>query len=118
MHYLGLGAPGPLHSRPLRIKSKQSKVHTGLQKLRCLPPGVGSRPVRPLHLQLRPRAAGPRRASPRPPPPSAAETALRRSPRLLGRAPRRRRGAALTPKVQKEKEQWQGPRRSWASSPQ
>ena len=82
-------------------------MHTGLQKLRCLPSGSGWRPVCPLHLQLGARSAGPRRAPPRPPPPSAAETALLRSPKLVGRAHRRRpRGAALTPKVLEEKEQW------------
>lgn len=69
MRYLGLGAPGPLRSRSLRIKSKQSKRHIGLPKLRPQPPRAGWRPACPLHLQPGPRRRGsdaPRRALPHP----------------------------------------------------
>lgn len=74
----------PLHSRPLRIKSKRTPASQSLGQ----PPRFGSRPACPLHLRLRPQLAGLGCPWPRPPRPSAAETAIPRGPRMRGRAPR------------------------------
>lgn len=108
--------PGAPRSRTLaleattdKLKTKQN-AHRFPKTARPAPTGraVGSCPTCPLHLQPRPRAAGLRGPSPsRPPPPGAAETARRGSPGLGGRAPRGRRGAALTPEVLEEKQQQQ-----------
>lgn len=58
-----LARPPAFEATSDKIKTKQNAYRS--QKLRCLPPETGWRPVCPLHLQLGAGAPGPRRAPPR-----------------------------------------------------